>query len=269
MDITTIIGIVLAIVAIFYGAVSSGGIEALGGLIDVPSVIVTFGGTIATFVATYTMDQIKSVGKITAKAFKAPNYDSKATIASIIELANIARKEGLLALEEVATKIENLFMQKAVNLMVDGTDPVLLKDILEAEIGATESRHQEGAGVFETIAAIGPAFGMLGTLIGLINMLNNLEDAASLGPGMAVALVTTFYGSVIANVIANPIAAKLKTRSGQEVMQMELILEGILSIHGGENPHIIQEKLNSFLSRTELHGKGKKDKQEDAPAEEE
>lgn len=261
MDIATIIGIALAFIMIVFGAVfdMEAGIDfsKMSGLIDIPSIIITIGGTIASVFASNTMEQIKSIGKITGKAFKNIQYDSKATINSIIELANIARKEGLLALEEVAEKIESPFMKKAVNLMVDGTDPVLLKDILEAEIGAMEGRHQAGAAIFDGIGAMGPAYGMLGTLIGLINMLGNLSDPDSLGPGMAVALVTTFYGSIIANIIAIPIATKLRTKSGQEVMQMELILEGILSIHGGENPHIIEEKLMSFLSREEKEGPSK------------
>ncbi|MDR1736349.1 MAG: motility protein A [Oscillospiraceae bacterium] len=260
MDITTIIGLVFAAIMIFYGAFSSGGISALGGLYDFPSLVITVGGTVASVFASNHLGQIKTLGKVIGKAFKNTNYDSKATIDSIIELANIARKEGLLALEEVAEKIENPFMKKAVNLMVDGTDPVLLKDILEAEISAMEGRHAAGAAMLDGIAAMGPAYGMLGTLIGLINMLKNLDDPSNLGGDMAVALVTTFYGSIIANVFATPVATKIRTRSGEEVMQMELILEGILSIHGGENPHIIQEKLLSFLSKTEKDGGGKKKK---------
>lgn len=271
MDIATIIGIAMAFIMIVYGAVASDtglNFSALSGLYDLNSIIITIGGTIASVFASNTMEQIKNLGKVTSKAFKNTVYDSKATIDSIIELANIARKEGLLALEDVAEKIEAPFMKKAVNLMVDGTDPVLLKDILEAEIGAMDARHQSGAAVFDGIGAMGPAYGMLGTLIGLINMLGNLSDPDSLGPGMAVALVTTFYGSIIANIIAIPIATKLRTRNSQEIMQMELILEGILSIHGGENPHIIEEKLKSFLSREEKEGKAKAKKGADKGGEE-
>jgi len=277
MELTTIIGIILAFGAIVFGILSSGEgtiMEQLGGFVDIPSVLVVIIGTAAAVIATNTGAQLKAMVKAVSKAFKSVSYDSIATIDSIIELANIARKEGLLALEEVAEKVEDPFMKKAVNLMVDGTDPILLKDILEAEIGAMENRHKSAIGSVEGIAGIGPAFGMLGTLIGLINMLANLNDSDALGSGMSVALVTTFYGSVIANVIANPLANKLKTRSAEEVLQMELILEGILSIHGGENPHIIQEKLNAFLSQTELSagknapkGKGKGEAAE--PAEEE
>jgi chemotaxis protein MotA len=259
MDFTTIVGIILTFVMIVYSAVSGSpeGFGAVMRLVHFPSIVLVIGGTLSIFVGTYTIEQLKEVGKIASKAFKSPVYDSKATIASIIELANIARKEGLLALEEVAAKIEDPFMQKAVNLMVDGTDPVLLKDILEAEIGATEDRHKVGAGMFEGMALIAPAVGMLGTVIGLIGMLNSLDDPSGLGPGMSIALITTFYGSLMANIFCNPIASKLKTRSQQEVLQKELILEGVLSIHGGENPHIIQEKLHSFLSRTQLTGGGK------------
>jgi chemotaxis protein MotA len=253
MDITTLIGIVLALGAVVFGALSSGDYQiiALLALYDLPSLIIVLGGTIATTILSCTGSQLATIPKMYAQSFKGVKVDYMGTVTSIIDLANIARKEGLLALEEVANNIPNAFLKKAVNLMVDGTDPVLLKDIMESEISATENRHLGNTAVLDNMAAAAPAFGMLGTLIGLINMLGNLSDPDSLGPNMAVALITTFYGSLIANVLCTPIAVKLRTNSAKEIMEMEIMLEGIMSIHGGENPHIIEEKLLSFLSASE------------------
>ncbi|MDR0249489.1 MAG: motility protein A [Oscillospiraceae bacterium] len=255
MDITSIVGIIGGFGMIVFSIISSGG--NIMAYIHVPSLVLVFGGTTTCILTTYPISYVGDIVKVLGKAFKAPKYDHHATIASIIDLANVARKEGLLALEEVAHNIPDPFTKKAVNLMVDGTDPVLLKDILEVEISSMESRHLRGAGVFENMSAFAPAVGMLGTVIGLIVMLGSLDDPSGLGPGMAVALITTFYGSIIANLIGIPLCAKLKQRSAEEIMQMELTLEGILSIHGGENPRIIEEKLLSFLSQTAIKKNGK------------
>ncbi len=250
MDITTLIGVVSGFALMVIGILWGGG--ALKSFYDLSSVVIVIGGMISAIVTSFSVKELTSMFKVAGKSFKNPKNDINSTIAIIVDMANIARKEGLLALEEKASTLENPFMKKAVNLMVDGTDMGLMKDILEAEMSFTESRHAKGASVFDNLAAYGPAFGMLGTLIGLINMLKNLSDPAALGPGMSVALVTTFYGSLLANVVCTPISTKLKLRSSEEIMHMEMIMEGILSIHAGENPRIISEKLNSFLSRTDI-----------------
>ena len=170
-------------------------------------------------------------------------------IRQIIELSNIARKEGLLQLEEAANgSIEDEFIKKGVLLIVDGTDPEFVRSILETELDCINTRHKDVISFWENLASMGPAWGMIGTLIGLINMLGNLEDINSVGPNMAIALVTTFYGSVLANWLCTPVATKLKANDAAEIMMKEIAVEGLLSIQAGENPRIIEEKLKSFIS---------------------
>ena len=180
--------------------------------------------------------------------FKSTDYNVADIIRSIIDLSNVARKEGLLSLEEAAGNIENAFMKKGIMLVVDGTDPELVRGILETEMINTEERHKGMIGFWDTVAAMGPAWGMIGTLIGLINMLQNMSDPASIGPSMAVALITTLYGSLLANWVCAPVAGKLKMQNADEMKAMEIQIEGLLSIQAGENPRVIEEKLKSFLS---------------------
>ncbi len=222
--------------------------KATKGFIDLPSVMIVFGGVMsATFIAfplNKALNAFKNVGKI----FNPPNLNPAEAISTIIQLANLARKEGILALEEAANNMEDTFLQKGILLIADGTDPELVRNILETELAYIEGRHKEVSGVWEFIGSQGPAWGMLGTLIGLIMMLQDMSDSNSLGPKMSIALVTTFYGSLIANLFANPIANKMKGFSADEMLMKEVLIEGILSIQAGENPRIIEEKLKAFLS---------------------
>ena len=174
--------------------------------------------------------------------------DAPGIIKQIIELSNVARKEGLLSLEEAASNLEDDFLKKGILLIVDGTDPELVRAIMETELSSVEQRHKDKIGFWENLASMGPAWGMIGTLIGLINMLQKMEDVAAVGPNMAVALITTLYGSMLANWICLPVAAKMKSNSGDEIMVKEIMIEGLLSIQAGENPRVIEEKLKSFLS---------------------
>ncbi len=249
MEISTLIGLGSGLALIVIGILWGGGV--VGSFIDPSSVVITIGGSIAAMMVGYSLKEVGALLKIMGNAFKkGKGADTKEAIGAIINLANVARKEGLLALEETVKTLDDPFLHKGVLLIVDGTDPELVKGIMEAEIISVSSRHQKGAGMMEAMGAYGPAFGMIGTLIGLINMLKNLSDPDALGPGMATALVTTFYGSVLANLVFLPLANKLKLRSADEVFYMELMLEGMLSIQAGENPRIIEEKLYSFLPRT-------------------
>ncbi|MGQ9473673.1 MAG: motility protein A, partial [Candidatus Caldatribacteriaceae bacterium] len=168
-------------------------------------------------------------------------------VGALVSLAEKARKEGLLALEEEAERVQDPFFQRGIQLVVDGTDPQLLKSILETELLFLQERHKEGRGIFEAMASFAPAFGLIGTLIGLVTMLVNLDDPKKVGPGMAVAMLTTLYGAIIANAFCLPVANKLKLRSGEEVLLKEVIIEGILSIQAGDNPRIVEEKLKSFF----------------------
>lgn len=244
MDISTIVGLLLGLIFIVWGIVTSGDLSSY---LDIPSIIIVLGGTIASTLASFPMENFFKTFKIIKKAFSYEEISPDEVIKEIIILANIARKEGLLSLEEYAENLEDEFLQKGIMLVVDGTDPELVRNIMETELVFLEERHTEGQSIFETMGTYAPAFGMIGTLIGLINMLRHLDDPSSIGPNMSVALVTTFYGSMLANVVFLPLAQKLKVRSKSEILVKELMVEGLLSIQAGENPRIIEEKLKTFI----------------------
>lgn len=250
MDLASIIGLIMCGVVVVYGIlVGQSGFEVLLNFFDVPSIFITIGGSVCCMLVM--APSIKGLlGNFASFkiAVKALPSNEEETIKTIINLSNIARKEGLLALEEAANGIDDEFMKKGVLLIVDGTDPELVRSILETELNCIEARHSGRASFWMDWSAMGPAWGMIGTLIGLINMLKKLDDVNSIGPNMAVALVTTFYGSMIANWICIPVANKLKQKSAHEIMIKEVMVEGLLSIQAGENPRVIEEKLKSFLS---------------------
>jgi len=244
LDITTILGIVLGTGFIVWSIL-------LGGELiwywDAPSVVVVAGGMFAGFLVAYPLKEVLNLGKVMSKTIKNNEYDVDQIITKIIELANVARREGLLALEEAVSEIKDDFLQKGVMLIVDGTDPELVKNILETEIENISERHGKGKSMLDLFGSLGPAFGMIGTLIGLVAMLQNLSDPNSIGPAMAIALITTFYGSILANLIFIPMAAKLALKSNEEILIRNVMIEGLLSIQAGENPRIIEEKLKVFL----------------------
>lgn len=250
MDLASIIGLILCLIVVVYGIlVGQPSLLVLKNFYDLPSVFITIGGSMCCILIM--SPSLKGFIENLASfkwAVKALPSNEEETIRSIINLSNVARKEGLLALEEAANGIDDEFLKKGVLLIVDGTDPELVRSILETELNCIESRHAGKAAFWESWSAMGPAWGMIGTLIGLINMLKKLDDVNSIGPNMAVALVTTFYGSMIANWICIPVATKLKQNSAKEIMIKEVMVEGLLSIQAGENPRVIEEKLKSFLS---------------------
>lgn len=248
MDLASLIGVLAGFAMVIFGIISSGGVAAIANFIDVPSVIITIGGALTAMLTSYTMGDFVNNLKSIGQGFKALNMDESGTIMKIIELSNIARKEGLLALEEAGGQLENEFMKKGILLIVDGTEPDLVRGILETELSCVDDRHRNVIGFWEATAAMGPAWGMIGTLVGLVNMLKNLEDASTIGPNMAVALLTTLYGSLMANWIATPLASKMKAYNASECMLKEVIIEGLLSIQAGENPRVIEEKLKSFIA---------------------
>lgn len=249
MDIASIAGFLMGVVMFVYG-VSSGdeGMAALGNMYDFSSVLITIGGSLAGVLASHKLPDFIAGLKSFSLFFKDEKSDVGEVIKNIIDLSNIARKEGLLALEEAANGIEDEFLKKGVMLVVDGTDPELVRGILETDLDCIEARHKKVIGFWLKWAELGPAWGMIGTLIGLILMLQNMEDASTIGPAMATALVTTLYGSLLANWLCNPIAGKLKLNNDNEMMMKEISVEGILSIQAGENPRVIEEKLKSFLA---------------------
>ncbi|GFI01998.1 MAG: motility protein A [Lachnospiraceae bacterium] len=248
MDLASIIGLVLCMVMCIFGIFTNAGIENIGRYIDPASAIITFGGAFFAVMLSKSLPEYIGGLKSFLLIFKTPTADVKAMIQKIIDLSNIARKEGLLSLEEAASDLDDEFMKKGILLIVDGTDPELVRGIMETELISTEDRHKSKIGFWEDLGSMGPAWGMIGTLIGLVNMLYEMDDPSSIGPSMAVALITTLYGSLLANWICIPVAGKLKSNNANEIMIKEIMIEGLLSIQAGENPRVIEEKLKSFLS---------------------
>jgi len=245
MDIGTIVGLVMGFGFIVWSMVLGGDVS---GFWDVPSVMITCGGALAATVISYPLPQLLGVGKVLKKALIVKAEDPSALIELLVSFAEKARREGLLSLEEEAEALDDEFLQKGVQLVVDGTDPELVRTMMETELAFLEERHRSGQTMFETMGALAPAYGMVGTLIGLVQMLRTLDDPKRIGPGMAVAIVTTFYGAVLSNLVFIPVANRLKVRTGEEILLKEVIIEGILSIQSGDNPRIVEEKLKSFLA---------------------
>ncbi len=250
MDLAAVIGLGSATFFTLISILISAGFNIPAALkfIDAASVMIVVGGCFGATLLSTQLPRAISGFKAIGKIFKVSGSDPGTVIGEIIDLANLARKEGLLALEEAVQNIENQFLKKGIMLIVDGTDPELVRSIMETELAYQEQRHAESRGVWDTIGSMGPAWGMIGTLIGLVMMLQNLSDPTTIGPSMAVALLTTFYGSLIANSIAIPASKKMKQMSTDELLTKEILIEGMLSIQAGENPRIIEEKLKAFLS---------------------
>jgi len=243
MDIATVIGVVLSTILVV-ASIVMGGSPIM--FVNVPSALIVIGGTIgATLIRNPLAEVIGTVGVI-RKAFFTKIPPSRELIDEIIDLARQARKNGMLALENV--EVGNEFLKKAVSLGVDGIELDRIRAILETEIAFTAVRHKQGQQILEGMGAAAPAFGMIGTLIGLVQMLATLEDPSSIGPAMAVALLTTLYGALIANVICLPLADKLKIRSKEETTTMSICLEGVIGMVQGDNPNSIDQRLKAFIS---------------------
>lgn len=246
MDIATLLGFAIGFGAILYACFES----SEGNLImywDPIGVIIVLGGGIAATLVSFPMSQVISSMKVAKAAFFTPVKTSNEIIGTIVSFAEKARREGLLTLEEEASKLKDEFLKKAIRLVVDGTEPELVRDVLEIELAFLEDRHKLGRDMFEQLGLYFPSFGMVATLAGLIAMLANLSDPSSVGTGMAMALTATFYGATAANMFALPVAKKLQIRSQEEVLMRQVIVEGVLAIQNGENPHIVQEKLKAFF----------------------
>ncbi len=239
---STGVGLVAALVFIVVSIMLNGNISTY---FDPASIMIVFGGTAAALLVTYSFEQVKAFLPRLRDAFKKSDIDLEADMERILALANVARREGLLALD--GEDFGDPFLQKGIEMIVDGTDPDLFKDVMETTIGKKEEEDGLSQKILTSGAQYAPAFGMVGTLIGLINMLMSLEDSSTLGPNMGVALITTFYGVILANMFFLPFAAKLKTASDLRLLRYEMMLEGMLSLQNGENPRIIREKLIAFI----------------------
>lgn len=242
MDLATLIGL-LGALGVIVSAIVLGG--STGTFVNVPSILIVMGGTVMATLIKFPLGQFLGAFKVAGRAFSYKSEDPMKLIDQTVELAQVARKEGLLALE--GYEVDNPFLQQGIQLVADGHEPEFVKKVLAQEIDLSISRNEQGENVFRAIGDVAPAMGMIGTLIGLVQMLTNMDDPKAIGPAMAVALLTTLYGAVIANAIALPIADKLANRNAEEEVSRTLILEGLLSIQEGLNPRLISELLKTYL----------------------
>ena len=248
MDIATLIGIVAAFGLVVWGIMLGGSLSQFW---DPPSVAIVLGGTLAALLVSFPLAKVTGMLAVLKKTLLVIPQDPGAVIAKMVRYAERARREGMLALEEESEEEPDEFLRKGLRLageVKDFATRQLLEKILETDIGQIEARHKSGKSILEAGGTFAPAFGMVGTLIGLINMLAALEDPSMIGAGMATALITTFYGALMANAVFLPLAGKLEIRSGEEILVKEMIIDGIMAIQSGDSPRIVEEKLKSFLS---------------------
>lgn len=243
MDLATLIGLIGGFAFVIMAMVLGGSLMMF---YDTTSVLIVIGGSIFVVMMKFTMGQFFGAAKVAAKAFMFKSDTPEDLIEKIVEMADAARKGGFLALEEM--EITNSFMQKGIDLLVDGHDADVVRAALQKDIALTDERHEGGANVFMAFGDVAPAMGMIGTLVGLVAMLSNMDDPKSIGPAMAVALLTTLYGAVLANMVFIPIADKLSVRRQQEKLNRKLIMDGVLAIQDGQNPRVIDGYLKNYLN---------------------
>jgi len=246
MDISSVVGLILAI-GLILGAIAIAPGSSFGAFIDYPSAMVVIGGAIASALMSFPLKNCLGVGKVTLKAFFNQVESIPDLIETIVSLAETARRDGLLALEERLDEIDNPFIVSGIQMAVDGTRPDVIEDVMRTELDAVATRHRDGKSILDQMGRFAPAFGMIGTLMGLIIMLGNMSDPSAIGAGMAVALITTLYGAILANVLFLPFAEKLGFINKQELLVMEIIIRGIMGIQSGDNPRVIEQKLNTFI----------------------
>ena len=248
MDFATIIGVVLSFVLMIIAILQGGPLTLF---VNIPSVIIVVGGTVGATLVHYPFSDVFKAMAVGSKTVMHKSEPMNGVIAQLLEYANKARKEGILSLQSVMNDVSDPFLLKGLQIAVDGQGPDDLKEMLEREIEYIQERHESGADIFVAMGAEAPALGMIGTLIGLVRMLQTMNDPSSIGPAMAVALLTTLYGAVIANVVCIPMAGKLKIRSQAEVLHKSLVAEGLRLLLLGENPRLIEQKLHAFVAPKE------------------
>ena len=248
MDIATVLGVISAFGLVFLAIFMGGGIQLF---INLQALMIVVGGTLGATMINYPLNEVFGVFSVVKKALFTKNIVSNDLIKIFMNFAHKSRKEGILALESELKQVKDDFLIKGVQLSIDGLEPNEIRDILDTELDFIKSRHQLGAEIFTTMGSFAPALGMIGTLIGLVQMLQSMEDPSTIGPAMAVALLTTFYGSIMANIICMPIAGKLRTRSREEALTKEITIQGIMSLSSGDNPRILEQKLQAFIPPNE------------------
>jgi len=244
MDIATIIGLITGTVLLLWAILSK---TNLGTFIDYGSIAIVFGGALSAAMISFPIQNLLGVAKVVKNCFFSKSRNPVMLIQELVEYAEVARRDGILALENIAGDIKDPFLVSGIQMAVDGTDPDLIETVMLSDLEAVEARHMEGKSLFDNIGRYAPAFGMIGTLIGLVIMLQNMSDPDSIGPAMAVALLTTFYGALLANLVALPLADKLGLRSREEMMLRMIVIKGVMAIQSGDNPRIVEQKLKTFL----------------------
>ncbi len=245
MDIATLLGIVSAFGLVIMAIVMGGGLSLF---VDVPSLMIVVGGTLGATMINFPLKDVIGAVKVVRNVFLTKTIPLNHIIRQFVEFANKARREGILALESEAKNIDDAFLRKGIQLSVDGLEPGAIKDIMDTEVDFLKERHQLGAEIFTTMGAFAPALGMIGTLIGLVQMLQSMDDPSAIGPAMAIALLTTFYGSILANLVCMPVAGKLRTRSKEEALTKEMIIQGVVGLTKGDNPRVLEQKLMVFVA---------------------
>lgn len=257
LDVLTPIGLSIGVIMLLFGIVYNGGISGLLSFVDPASLLIVIGGLLSGLLVSFSLKDIKQMIKVMRQSFSSDERKLQDLIDTFVHLSGKARREGLLSLEMEIDQVEDRFLRKGMLLAIDGTDPDVIQDILLAEISAMEERHRKGRAILEKAGDYAPAWGMIGTLIGLVLMLKNLNDPSTLGPNMAIALLTTLYGSLLANLVFIPIAAKLELKTEKEAFIKQVIVEGVIGVQSGQNPNLLQEKLSAFLSEEEREAKEK------------
>ena len=259
MDKGTAIGLGVALIAILGAAVvEAGSVSILFALVNLPSAMIVFGGTLGTVIISFPLERVTQLGKVLGVAFREVASSERELVALFVRLAERARREGLLALEGEANEIQDATLKKGLLLVVDGTDPELVREIMESDVAAMSERHEGRYAMFEAAGGFAPTMGIIGTVMGLVNVLSHLDKPDELGKSIATAFIATLYGVLSANVFWLPVGQRLKQRNKEEVAQRQLAVEGVLAVQAGDNPRVVREKLESFLP-TELRGEGDED----------
>ncbi len=244
MDIATIIGLLVTF-GLVLGAILMG--SSLGTFMNPPGLMIVVGGTAGVGLISYPLGKVLSAVKVAVNVFRFEVADVVERNRQLVGFAEVTRREGMLALEGELSGIDDPFLKQGIQMLVDGVEPQRLQTILEDELAGVELRHRQGAQIFETLGGAAPALGLVGTLIGLVQMLQSMEDPSAIGPAMAVALLTTFYGAILATIVFNPIAGKLRLRHEEEMLVKELTLKGVMGIANGENPRLLVQALQAEL----------------------
>jgi len=244
MDIATIVGLVLGTILVI-GAILMGG--DIGSYLNAPSVLIVIGGATAATMTSFPLARFLKIPKVALKTMFGDALDPAGTIKQLVELAETARRDGILALENVIEEVKDEFLVSGIQMAVDGTDPEVIETVMETELSNLMERHDSGKGLLDAFGRYAPAFGMIGTLIGLVAMLSNMDDPSKIGAGMAAALLTTLYGACAANMVFLPMADKLAQRSTEEVLVRTIVIQGVMAIQSGDNPRNVESKLRSFL----------------------